>query len=120
MKPAEEYIYKAPKKHQEILMHLQAVIVRIIPSADLKFKYKLPYFYVDDSPFCHLNYNKNYVDLVFKNGQHLTQHTEFLVTDGRKKMKSLRYINLEEVNDTILVAVVKDAYQVRHKKFYGS
>lgn len=118
MKPAEEYIYNAPENYRAILMHLHGTIVRTLPSVDLKFKYKLPYFYVDDSPFCHLNYNKNYVDLVFKNGQYLTKYTELLVVDGRKKMKSLRYTSLEEVNDTVLVAVVKDAYQVRHKKFY--
>ena len=119
MKPAEEYIYNAPENYRAILMHLQAFIVRNVPNTDLKFKYRLPYFYVDNSPFCHLNCTKNYVDLVFKNGHYLTQYTNFLVADGRKKMKSLRYTSLKEVNDVVLTAVLKDAYQVRNEKFYG-
>ncbi|MEP0212379.1 MAG: DUF1801 domain-containing protein [Cellulophaga sp.] len=117
MKPAEEYIYNAPENYRVILMHLQAVIVRTLPSVDLKFKYSLPYFYIDDKPFCHLNCNKNYVDLVFKNGQHLTKYTELLVVDGRKKMKSLRYTSLDEVNNTVLETVLSDAYAVRNEKF---
>lgn len=117
MKPAEEYIYNAPENYRAILMHLQATIVRTLPSVDLKFKYSLPYFYIENRPFCHLNCSKNYVDLVFKNGHHLTKHTELLVVDGRKKMKSLRYTSLVEVDDIVLETVLSDAYAVRNEKF---
>tara|TARA_R110002049_G_scaffold306834_1_gene505959 strand:+ start:2616 stop:2720 length:105 start_codon:yes stop_codon:yes gene_type:complete len=33
-------------------------------------------------------------------------------------MKSLRYTSLEEIDDAILIAVLKDAFAVKHKKFY--
>ncbi|WP_435314899.1 DUF1801 domain-containing protein [Cellulophaga fucicola] len=117
MKPAEEYIYNAQEPYKDILMHLQAIIVRTLPSVDLKFKYSLPYFYIEEKPFCHLNCSKNYVDLVFKSGQHLTKFTELLVVDGRKKMKSLRYTSLEEIDNMVLEAVLNDAFAVRNKKF---
>ena len=117
MKPAEEYIYNAQEPYSAILMHLRAVIMRNLPSVDLKFKYSLPYFYIEEKPFCHLNCSKNYVDLVFKNGRHLTKYTELLVVDGRKKMKSLRYTSLEEIDDMVLKIVLNDAYAVRNEKF---
>ncbi|WP_298473058.1 DUF1801 domain-containing protein [uncultured Maribacter sp.] len=120
MNPAENYIINQSEPFRSILLHLQWIIESTIPGIELKYKYKIPFYYVDGRPFCYLNKSKseNYVDVGFWNSAHLTVHTELLVTAGRKVMKSIRYTTLEEIEDTILKEVLDDAYQVRYKKFW--
>ncbi|GAB5472388.1 MAG: hypothetical protein Mars2KO_04870 [Maribacter sp.] len=118
MNPAEAYILKQSEPFRSILLHLQAVIEHTVADVDLKYKYRIPFFYTEGRPFCYMNQSKDYVDLCFWNAAHLTVHRELMVKDGRKVMRSLRYKSLEEINDMVLVEVLQDAYAVRHKKFY--
>lgn len=118
MNPAEEYILNQSEPFKNILLHLQVIIETSIASVDLQYKYKIPFYYIDGRPFCYLNATKDYVDVGFWNAGHLTKHLEHMTTAGRKVMKSLRYKNLEEINDQILIEVLQDAYVVKDKKFY--
>lgn len=118
MNPAENYILSQEEPFRNILLHVQMIIEHTIPDVELKYKYKIPFYYINGRPFCYLNKSKNYVDIGFWNAAHLTAHTEFLVAAGRKIMKSLRYTTLEEIQDTILKEVLLDAYLVRNKKFW--
>lgn len=119
MNPAEAYILEQPEPFKTILLHLQVLIETTIPSVELKYKYKIPFYYTDGRPFCYLNVaKKGYVDVGFWNAGHLTVHLEHMTTDGRKVMKSLRYKNIDDVDDTILIEVLHNAYAVRDKKFY--
>ena len=58
MNPAEAYILEQAEPYKSILLHLQAVIERILPDIDLKFKYRIPFYYFDKTPFCYLNTNQ--------------------------------------------------------------
>ncbi len=118
MNPSEEYILQKQEPYRSILLHLQATIESTIPEVDLKFKYKIPFYYIDGRPFCYLNQSKNYVDLGFWNAAHLTEHLEYMTTAGRKIMRSLRYKSLEEIDNDILIGVLKDAHSVQDKKFW--
>ncbi len=118
MNPAEDYIIRQPEPFRSILLHLQSLIEHTVPDADLKFKYRIPFYYIEGRPFCYLNQSKDYVDLGFWNAAHLTVHLELMTIAGRKIMRSLRYKSLAEINNTILEEVLQDAYQVRNKKFY--
>ncbi len=100
-------------------MYLQAVIEKTIPGLELKFRYKIPFYYLEGKPFCYLNQSKDYVDLGFWNAAHLTVHLDHMISDGRKVMRSLRYKNLEELDESILIEVLRDAYSVRGKKFWS-
>ena len=97
MKPAEAYILKQSEPYRSIMMHLQMLIEVTVPDSELLFKWHLPFFYVDKRPICYINQTKGYVDLVFWNAARFTKHTELLVTDKRKRMKSLRYTTLDEI-----------------------
>ncbi|QCX00991.1 DUF1801 domain-containing protein [Aggregatimonas sangjinii] len=119
MNPAENYILNQPEPFRSILLHLQSVIELTVPGVDLKYKYRIPFYYIDGRPFCYLNQSQDYVDIGFWNAAHLSVHLELMHTKGRKVMKSLRYKSLEEVNNDILIAVLNDAYAVRDKKFYN-
>jgi len=119
MNPAEEYILNQPEPFRGILLHLQSVIELTIPEIDLKYKYRIPFYYVNDKPFCYLNQSKDYVDVGFWHANHLRVHLDKMTTAGRKMMKSLRYTSLEQIDDKILVEVLRDAYSVRGKGFWG-
>lgn len=41
-----------------------------------------------------------------------------MTKDGRKIMKSRRYKSLEDINDKVLIDMLKDAYKVKDKKFW--
>lgn len=118
MNPAEAYILNQQEPFRSILLHLQAVIESTILEAELLYKYKAPFYYINKKPFCYLNCTKGYVDIGFWNGAHLTLHQDHLVSKDRKHMKSLRYFTLEEINQEVLIAILQEAYSVRDKKYY--
>lgn len=118
MNPAENYILNQSEPFRSMLLHLQGVIEHTISDVDLKYKYRIPFYYIDGRPFCYLNQSKDYVDLGLWNAAHLTLHSEIMVKEGRKIIRSLRYKTLEEINDPVLIEVLQDAYSVRDNKFY--
>ncbi len=120
MNPAENYILNQPEPFRSILLHVKSVIEYVIPEVELKYKWKIPCFYVDKSPICYLNValKKNFVDVGFWNAAHLTKHLDKMVSENRKVVKSLRYSTLEEIDNTVLTAILQEAYAVRKEKFY--
>ena len=120
MNPAEDYILEQQDPYKTILLHLQVVIETAHPDLELKFKWKVPYYYLDGNPFCYLNVpkNKNYVELGFWASAHLEKHNEHLVSDGRKVVKSFRYTTVSDINQDILLAVLQEAHSVNHKGFW--
>lgn len=120
MKPAEEYILNQPEPFKSILLHLQILIEASFPKVDLQFKWKIPFYYLDDKPFCYLNPSKKkgYVDVAFWASAHLEKYNEHLISEDRKVVKSLRYYNLEDINEEILVNVLEEAFSKKEKGFY--
>lgn len=118
MNPAQEYIVNQEEPFRGILLHLQSMIELSVPEVDLKYKYRIPFYYIDGKPFVYLNQSKDYVDLGFWHANHLTVHLDKLTTKGRKMMKSLRYTSLNEIDNEVLIAILKDAYAVRNRKFW--
>ena len=111
MNPAENYILNQPERYRSILLHLQVLIENTIPNLELKYKYKIPFYYINNKPFCYLNasHKKQFVDLGFWKGNKIQVHQEHLVTENRKVMVSLRYKCLEDINDMVLREVLLTA-----------
>ena len=120
MHPAEAYILEQNEPYRSILMHLKSVIEAVVPEVDMKYKWGVPCFFAGKQPICYLNKpgKKDYVDIAFWNSAHLTQHVELMVSENRKVVRSLRYATLEEIDDEVLVAVLKESYSLRAKGFY--
>lgn len=120
MNPAEAYILKQEEPFKSILIQLQVLVETTVPEVKLDFKYRLPFYYLHDKPFCYFNASKKkgYVDLCLWNSAHLTIHLDKLVTDGRKVMKSLRYFQVDEIEGEVVVELLKEAKSVNHKGFY--
>ncbi|MBA6155619.1 DUF1801 domain-containing protein [Tenacibaculum sp. S7007] len=116
MKPAEEYILKQPESLQSILLHLQILVETNFEEAELLYKWKIPFYYLNNKPLCYFNATKKgYVDVGFYCNTELKMYNEFLVSENRKAVKSLRYFQLEEINSEILVSVLSEAYELRNK-----
>lgn len=113
MKPADLYVMNQPEPYRSMLLHLLAVLeATITESYQLEYKWKVPHVYYKKRPFCFLNasHKRQYVDLGFSRGFQLQQHQDVLVADGgRNTMKSLRYKSLEEIDNEILVDLIKEA-----------
>ena len=118
MNPAESYILEQSEPYRSILLHLQLVIESTVPEVELRYKYRIPFYYLHGKPFCYLNQSKDYVDVGFWSSAHLTVHLEHMYTKGRKIMRSLRYRSVESIDETILTDVLQDAYAVRAKGFW--
>jgi len=108
MNPAEEYILNQSEPFRSMLLHLQAVIETTVPEAVLKYKYRIPFYYINGKPFCYLNQAKDYIDVGFWHAAHLRMHVALMHSAGRKVVKSLRYKNLEAIDNKILIAILKE------------
>ena len=121
MKPAEEYILNQPEPFKSILMHLQILIETSFPNVDLQFKWKIPFYYLDDKPLCYLNSSKKkgFVDVGFYTNKDLEKFNELVISDNRKVVKSLRYKKLDEIDAEVLITVLEEAYKQTTKGFFG-
>jgi hypothetical protein len=112
MNPAENYILNQPEPYRSILLHIQVIIENTTSSLDLKYKYKIPFYYINNKPFCYLNVTKGYVDLGFWKGNQIQIHQNHFVTENRKMMVSLRYWKLEDVKNGVLIDVLEEALKL--------
>ncbi|WP_452231503.1 DUF1801 domain-containing protein [Lacinutrix sp. MEBiC02595] len=121
MNPAEQYIINQPEPYRSILMHLQTVIAHTLPEAELKFKWRIPCYYINNKPICYLyaSAKKEFVDVGFWHAAHLSKKYEvYLVSENRKLVKSLRYRTLEEIEDTVFIGILQEVYINKDKSFY--
>lgn len=111
MKLAEQYILKQQEPYKSMILHVQMLIENALPKAQLKYKWKIPFYYLEDRPVCYINQSKDYVDIGFYHGQYMTRYAELMVSERRKLVKSLRYRSLYDIKDEVLLFVLKEAEQ---------
>ena len=119
MKLQDLYILNQPENYRDILLHVVAVIEQVVPEATLEYKWKIPFFYIGKKPFCYLNasHKKQFVDVAFMDGFQLKSHQNLLIADGgRSRVKSLRYKTLEEIDNDVLIDLLKEAKQWLEKR----
>ena len=118
MNPAEKYILDQPKVLQSILLQLQILVETTLPELELKYKWRVPYYYLDGNPFCFFNATKGYVDVGFWASAHLQGFDQHLVSEKRKVMKSLRYYSIEDIDQEVLIEILRELKKVNHKGFW--
>lgn len=89
-------------------MHLQILVEHTLPEIELKYKYKIPFYYLKGKPFCYFNasHKKHFVDVGFVKGPEINIHQEHQITEKRKKVMSLRYTSLNAINESIFIDVL--------------
>ena len=75
-------------------------------------------FRATSSTYLNPSKKKGYVDVAFWVSAHLTKYNEHLISENRKVVKSLRYYQLEDINEEILLSVLAEAHQLKDKGFY--
>ena len=87
------------------------MIEQEVETVELLYKYKIPFFYIKGKPFMYLNCNakKKYVDVGFFYGNQLINHNDILISENRTLVKSLRYFNLNSIEDAVLREIIKEA-----------
>ena len=118
MNPAESYILEQPEPFRTILLQLKSLIESSIPEASLRYKYRIPFYYLRGKPFCYLNQSGDYVDLGFYRAAWLTRHVDKMETRGRKVLKSLRYRRPEDIEAALLLEVLEEARKVQENPTY--
>ena len=120
MNPAEDYILNQPEPYRSILMHVQVIVEHTIPEAELQYKWRIPCYYVGKRPICYFNasHKNQYVDIAFWHSAYITKYTECMVSEKRKVVKSLRYKTLEDVNDIVLISILKQVNSNKEPGFY--
>ena len=111
MNPAEKYILEREQPYKEILLYLQAIIEGTITNLELKYKYKIPFYYLNGKPFCYFNvsYKKEFVDVGFWKGNQIKIHQKHHVIEMRKMIISLRYNSLIKIDEKVLVEILQYA-----------
>ncbi|MFS4482106.1 DUF1801 domain-containing protein [Hyunsoonleella sp. 2307UL5-6] len=117
MNPAEEYILKQVEPYKSILLQLQAIIEAVIPNSEMLYKWRIPFFYNNGIPICFLNQSKDYVDLAFWHFESMDNYTECFVAGTRKSVRSLRYKSIADIDDTIIIYVLKKQLEVNTNPF---
>ena len=111
MNPTEHYILDQPEPYKSVLIHLQLIIEQTVPDVNLKYKYRIPFYYLKGKPFCYLNVSqdKQFVDVGFWKAPQITIHPEHMVSENRKMIRSLRYRQLQDINNMVLTDVLREA-----------
>ena len=120
MKPAEEYILTRPEPFKSILLHLQIIVESTVPSAELKYKWKIPVYYLGKKPLCYFNASlkKGFVDVAFWTSEDLSKFKNQLITENRKVVKSLRYFSFEEIKEEVLIEILEIINHSNKNGFY--
>lgn len=115
MNPALEYIHNAPEPYRDILLHLQAVIERTYPELQLKFKWRLPFYYLNDKTmFCFLNFRKTFVEVGMPYGTSLKDtHGALVAGENRKMLRSMRYETLASIDDQVVIETLAQLKTLR-------
>lgn len=120
MKPAELYILNQPEPFKSVLLHLQLLIETNFTEVELQFKWKIPVYYLNNHQLCYINtsHKKGYVDIGFWAKNILKEYDEFLISEGRKVVKSLRYFSIDDINEAVLLGVLSEVCKHNHKGFW--
>lgn len=117
MNPAENYILNQQEPYKSILLQLQSIITAVLPEPNLKYKWRVPFYYSNNLPICYLNKSKDYVDLCFWHRDKLTKYTEYFVTKNRKAVTSLRYKSVDDIIDDVVVYVMQQQIEINTNPF---
>ena len=58
--------------------------------------------------FCFLNFRKHFVDLGIPYGAQLPEQMHLIAGESRKSLRSLRFKGLQDVDDKVVISIIKD------------
>ncbi len=115
MKPAESYVHNLPEPFRQMALQLQVLIEQQFPAAQLKYKWQLPFYYLDyRTMFCFINHRKNFLELGMPYAALLKRNNDHLTAgENRKMLRSLRYHSPGDIDSKILSEVLNELHGIR-------
>ena len=111
----DDYIFNLAKNERELTQFLRSEILNMTFGIEEKMAYGIPYFtYL--GPFCYLAPKKEGVDLGFMDGQQFVVTKPYLNTEGRKRVASLFFRNIEAVDVDILRQALIEGIEFNQNK----
>ena len=98
-------------------MQLQVIIESVVPNAELFYKWRIPFYYVNEIPLCYLNQSKDYVDFAFWHGEKIEKYKEYFVTTNRKSIASLRFRIIDDIHDEVIIHVLEQQLLINENPF---
>jgi hypothetical protein len=105
MKAIDFYIDDLPTPQKEIATKVRALILELVPNAQEKFSYKLP-FYHFYGIFCYLNKIPNGIDVCFCRGQDLLEEFPQLQIKQRKLVASVELFSIKQIKEKDLSQLI--------------
>jgi len=112
MNPIDDYIFEQEEPYQSIMIYVRSIITKALPEVQEKYSYKIPFFMHDKKPMIYFNVLKgtDFVDVAFVQGILLEENYPALKNyNNRKQVRSLQLKTIEEINEPMLIQLVKDA-----------
>ena len=112
MNPIDEYFYNQKEPYQSIMLYIQSVIVKTLPTIEEKFSYRIPFFNIHKKPMVYINILKgtNFVDVAFVQGILLEENFSQLKNhNNRKQVRSLQVESIEDFDEQMFIQLLKDA-----------
>jgi len=112
MNSIDDYIYAQVEPYQTIMIYVRSIISKALPEVEEKYSYKIPFFMWEKRPMIYFNVLKgtNFVDVAFVQGILLEHNYPQLKNyNNRKQVRSLQIKTIEEIDELMLVQLVKDA-----------
>ena len=111
MNPIDNYILGLSEPFKAISLALIDLVQKSPYEFELKYKWKIPFFYYKGKPFCFVNASvkKKYVDLAFYKGFQLKKSAHILNGEGRTQVKSLRITSLDDPLFDFVWQVIEEA-----------
>ena len=122
MNPAEEYILRQPEPYQSVMMHVRSIILRNLDHIEEKYSYSVPFYHYRKKPFVYVNILKGqqFVDVAFVKGAQLESNFPQLQNyNNRKYVRSLQYRSLEDIDELLLIEVLRAAAGITDKSRTG-
>ena len=112
MNPIDDYIFAQEEPYQSIMIYVRSIISKALPEVQESFSYKIPFFMWQNKPMIYFNVLKgtNFVDVAFVQGILLEHNYPQLKNyNNRKQVRSLQIRVIEEIDELMLIQLVKDA-----------
>ncbi len=118
MNPAESYILKHPEPYKSIMTYVRFLILTNLDHIEEKFNYGVPFYHYKKWPLVYLNVPKgrSFVDVAFVKGIELEERFPQLKDfNDRKYVRSFQVQNLEDMDEGVLISVLKAAAEIIDK-----
>ena len=111
----EDYIFNLDENEKKIALFLRSEILNLAMGVEEKIAYGIPFFsYL--GPLCYLAPKKVGVDLGLMYGQQFELTKQYLSIEGRKRVGSLYFENLDSIAFEILRQTLVEAIDFNQQK----